>query len=102
MNFAAATATRLALVIVRTLAFSNPGTPSSHATNPNNRSATAVLVPGMAMIFATHFLPEFTSDVHEVSAARNLRLTQLAQKFYVIFVLLSALHVPMLVRPNSA
>ena len=78
------TATRLALVTVRTLALTNPGPPSSHAANPNmHRSATVTLVPGMAMIFA-NFIPEFTSDV-------SLRLIHLTQKFYVILVLLSAL-----------
>ena len=38
--------------------------PSSHAANPNmHSSATVVLVPGMAMIFVTHFILELASDV---------------------------------------
>ena len=86
--------TCLALVTVRTLALTNPGSPSSHAANPNmHRSATVVLIPGMVMIFVTHFILELTSDVSScttVATARNLRFIQLAQEFHVILVLLSA------------
>ena len=49
------TPTRLALVIVRTLSLTNPGTPSSHAANPNmHRSATAVLVHGHDLRHTLH------------------------------------------------
>ena len=58
------TPTCRALVNVRTLALTNPGPPSSHAANPNiNRSATAALVTGMAMISATDFILQLASDV---------------------------------------
>ena len=37
--------------------------PSSHAANPNmHSSATVVLVPGMAMIFVTHFILELRRE----------------------------------------
>ena len=46
------------------LALTNPGPPSSHAAIPNvHRSTTVVLVPGMAMIFDTHWILELTYDV---------------------------------------
>ena len=97
------TAARLALVIVRTLALTNPGPPLSHAANPNmHRSSTAVLVPGMAIIVATHFIPEFTSDVSSCTKCRPRAtcLIQVAKKFHVILVLLSAPPVLILVRRN--
>ena len=59
------TSTCRALVIVRTLALTNPGPPSSHAPSPNmHKSAAAALVPGMAMIFTMHFILELASDVN--------------------------------------
>ena len=71
------TPTRLALVIVGTLALTDPGRPTRTCTDPPQ--------------------PFF---VHEVSTSRNLCLVQLTQIFFVI-VLLSALPVLIPVRPND-
>ena len=61
-----------ALVLVRTLALTNPGPPLSHAASPNvHKSATAALVPGMALIFPMHFIPELASDVSSCTKYRS-------------------------------
>ena len=53
-----------AVVTVQTLMFTNPGPRSLHAANPNmHKSATIVLVPGMAMITVSHIILECTADV---------------------------------------
>ena len=65
------TPTRLALVIVRRLTLANPGPPSSHAANPNmHMSATAVLIPGVAMTFATRLILELTSELLLLAKSR--------------------------------
>ena len=66
------TPTRHALVIVRTLALTSPGPPSSHAAKPiMHRSATAVLVPGMAMIFTP-----FSSSLLTSARSRSIGRAQ--------------------------
>ena len=98
------TPTRLALVIVRTLTLTNPVPLLSHAASPNmQKSAIAALVPGMAMIFTTHFILEFTFDVSSCTKYRPRATcaSYNSQKFYAILVLLSAPPVPIPVRPND-
>ena len=57
------TPTCRALVVVRTLALANPGPPSLASPNMH-KSATASLVPCMAMISTMHFILEFASGVN--------------------------------------
>ena len=69
--FATAPPTCRALVVVRTLALTNPGPPSSHAASPYmHKSATAARVPGMTVIFTTRFILELASDVNSSTKYR--------------------------------
>ena len=89
-----------ALVTVRTLALTNPGPPSPDEANPNmHRSATNVLVPGVAMIFITHFILEFTSGAssctkwrpHAVCASYSSHMSSVRSLSFFLHPLVSDL-----------
>ena len=59
---------------------------------------STTVVPGMDMIFVTHFILEFTSDAN---SCKPFRFVQLTQEFHVIFVLLLAPPVLISVRSDD-